>query len=306
MKILLHPAYSFYQQGKRDYQEDCRYPDADSIGEKQRYFLVCDGVGGSEKGEVASQTVCMAFSKALRNTDFTDVFSVDSFGKVLDSAYDALDQVASHGGSMDMGTTLTFICFHAEGCMMAHIGDSRIYHIRPEMGILYRSSDHSYVNSLVHNGVISPEEAVNHPQSNIIERCMEPVEDDQSRCMATVMQTKDIMAGDYFFLCSDGVLHDLTDDHLVTIISNPEMTDKDKINKIASISRDSSDNNTAWLIHVRDVVVDEKEEIDTVDIDNDGSITRQIPFKKYHQEEVESVPSNNNRTIWGWIKNIFK
>ena len=83
------------------------------------------------------------------------------------------------------------------------------------------------------------------------------------------------------------------------------MTDKDKINKIASISRDSSDNNTAWLIHVRDVVMDEKEEKDIVDEDAENSTTKQIPFKKYHQEEVESVPSNKNHSIWGWIKNMF-
>ena len=84
-----------------------------------------------------------------------------------------------------------------------------------------------------------------------------------------------------------------------------EMTDKDKINEIASISRDSSDNNTAWLIHIREVIVDEKEETETVDIDNDGSTTRQIPLKKYHQEEVESVPTNKKSSIWGWVKNLF-
>ena len=306
MKITLHSAYSFCQQGRRDYQEDCRYPDMDMIDNRQCFFLVCDGVGGSEKGEVASQTVCDAFGKSLQRFDFTKGFSDDSFKSALDNAYDALDHKARHGGSMDMGTTLTFVCFHADGCMMAHIGDSRIYHIRPNFGIMYRSSDHSYVNSLVHNGLISPEEAVNHPQSNIIERCMEPVEDDQRRCMATVMQTKDIVAGDYFILCSDGVLHQLSDDDLVRIVSDNKMNDQEKTREIAMQSKDSSDNNTAWVIHVKDVEYERYETSDETDSEENGYNTKRLTLSKHNQVEIEYVQSREDNSLIGWIKKIFK
>lgn len=305
MKITLHPAYSFCQQGRRDYQEDCRFPDLDYVESYQRFFLVCDGVGGSEKGEVASKTVCMAFDKALRQFDFNEDFSIESFRHVLDVAYDALDRIALRGGSMDMGTTLTFICFHAGGCMMAHIGDSRIYHIRPQMGILYRSSDHSYVNSLVHNGIITPEEAIDHPQSNIIERCMEPVEEDQRRCMATVMQTKDINAGDYFILCSDGVLHQMTDDDLVKIISDTEKNEKTKVDEIAKLSKDSSDNNTAWIISVKDVAFEVNEFPESSSTGNSDHSTKRITIPKHDQVEIESVSSSKSHPIMRWIKRIF-
>ena len=58
MEIKLAQAYSFCQLGQRKNQEDARCPNTDVIDEKQRFFVVCDGVGGSEKGEVASSTVC--------------------------------------------------------------------------------------------------------------------------------------------------------------------------------------------------------------------------------------------------------
>ena len=102
-----------------------------------------------------------------------------------------------------MGTTMTFVCFHQGGCMMAHIGDSRIYQVRPGQGIVYRSEDHSLVNSMVRAGVISPEQSIDHPQSNVITRCMEPKDPDRDRCMATVVSTTDVRRGDYFLLCTD-------------------------------------------------------------------------------------------------------
>lgn len=300
MDIKLNQAYSFHQQGLRDYQEDFRFPETDTPDSKQRFFIVCDGVGGCDKGEVASQTVCGAFGKALRNVNFNKDFTNKDFQQALNYAYDALDKNATEA-SKDMGTTLAFVCFHGGGCTMAHIGDSRIYQVRPTEGILYRSDDHSMVNSLVHSGSLTPEQGVNHPQGNVITRYMEPVEKDQNRCMATVMRTTDVKAGDYFFLCSDGVLHCVSDDELCSILTGKE-TDKEKMKIIAEKSRDSEDNNTAYLISVAEVVMDPimKEE---VSIPNENfHTTKRIKRVSQSLEEIESVQSLN---LWNRIKRIF-
>ena len=74
MKILLGQAYSFHQIGQRDNQEDARYPDADIAPNEQRFFVVCDGVGGSNKGEVASNAVCESFGNSLSEFDFDKSF----------------------------------------------------------------------------------------------------------------------------------------------------------------------------------------------------------------------------------------
>ena len=71
MEIKLAQAYSFCQLGQRKNQEDARWPNTDIIDEKQRFFVVCDGVGGSEKGEVASSTVCHSIQEALSHVDLS-------------------------------------------------------------------------------------------------------------------------------------------------------------------------------------------------------------------------------------------
>jgi len=302
MEIQLNTAYSFCQQGRRDYQEDSRFPDADCAPGSQRFFVVCDGIGGCEKGEVASQTVCQAMAKAMKGTDYNADFTNSHFHRILDAAYHALDKIVDDS-NRDMGTTMTFICFHAGGCTMAHIGDSRIYQIRPSEGIIYRSNDHSVVNSLVHNGILAPDEADSHPQHNVINRYMEAVEADQTRCTATVMRTEDVKAGDYFLLCTDGVLHCISDDELQLVLLS-DKSDEEKIKELADMCLDSEDNNTTWLISVSKVTADDMELDDTLE-PTEASVTRRMTMKTRSQEEVESIqPSSNN--LRKWFNKMFK
>ena len=300
MDIQLNTAYSFCQQGHRDYQEDSRYPNADSISGAQHFFVVCDGVGGCEKGEVASQTVCRAIGKAMAGIKLDSDFTNQQFHKVLDAAYNALDRIANDD-NRDMGTTMTFVCFHAGGCTMAHIGDSRIYQIRPEEGIIYRSDDHSLVNSMVHNGMLTPDEAGTHPQRNVITRYMEAVEADQNRCMATVMRTEDVKADDYFLLCTDGVLHGISDDQLVDLLRG-KGSDEEKMHALAEKSKDSEDNNTAWLISIQSVT--QTEVSDSDDEDTESEVTKRLTMKARQQEEIESVQEKGNQ-LKKWFNKIF-
>jgi protein phosphatase len=180
MEISLRQPYSFYQLGRRGNQEDARFPDDDAPQDCNPAFIVCDGVGGQDKGEVASRTVADAIGKYMTKIDLSLPFTAHDFQKVLDHAYSALNkkiETVSH----EMATTLTFVCFNSNGAFCAHMGDSRIYHIRPGVGILYQSEDHSLVNMLVHSGNLTPEKAINHPQSNVITRCMGYVEKGTSR-----------------------------------------------------------------------------------------------------------------------------
>jgi len=252
MVISLFQPYSFCQMGQRSNQEDCRLPDADTTSDSQFFFAVCDGVGGSDDGEIASRSVCEGFKAALDDTDWSEPFTVDDFQCALTEAYERLDDAANEIGNKDMATTLAFVCFHRNGCLVAHIGDSRIYQIRPETGIVYRSSDHSQVNNLVHAGVISPDKSDMSAQRTVISRYMEPSSEDTPRCMATVFQTSDIQADDYFFLCSDGVLECVDDETLCSIVC-PQGSDEDKCSQIARLCEQSKDNNTAYLIHIASV-----------------------------------------------------
>lgn len=251
MYIRLHPALSFHQLGRRNNQEDARYPDSDSPSPLCRTFVVCDGVGGLDKGEIASSTVASTMGASMEDfADPHDEFTTADFAVVLADAYRALS-FQNTGANTGMATTLTFVHFHAGGVFTAYIGDSRIYHIRPGAGIIYRSFDHSLVNALVRAGNISPAEAIDHPQSNVITRCMggaDPVHFEP----AQTYNISDVQADDYFLLCSDGVLHQLDDNALCELLQS-NCSDLEIMETLAAISADSTDNNTAILIHVESV-----------------------------------------------------
>lgn len=306
MKIILYQPCSFKQQGEREYQEDARFPDTDIIKEAQRFFLVCDGVGGSEHGEVASNTVCQAFAKKMDKVNLDNDFTNANFSKILDYAYDQLDNKAKNIEG-DMATTLTFICFHKLGCTLAHIGDSRIYQIRKNQGIIYRSDDHSLVNSMVHNGIITPEQAQNHPQSNVITRCMMPVEKDGNRSQATVIRTDNIMDGDFFMLCSDGVLQFINDDMIVEIFNQEGATLQQITDKIASISKQSDDNNTAIIIQVKQVIRTQEEQQEDDNETSEENMTKRLCNMKTQDFEIESVKTEHAKNgIINKMKTFFK
>lgn len=300
MKIILGQSYSFLQQGLRDHQEDSRYPDNDKPSASQRYFVVCDGVGGSEDGEIASRTVCRAIKKAMDGMRVETYFPNDQFSKVLDAAYNALDRMAKRYNG-EMATTLTFACFHDGGCTLAHIGDSRIYHFRNGKGIIYRSEDHSLVNSMVHNGMITPDEAVDNPQKHVITRYMESVDSDQCRCMATVMRTKDVRNGDYILLCTDGMYNQVDDDELMNIILDTDVCNEEKVKTLAQMCKDSDDNNTAILIPIIKV---ESDNLDDNSIEVTGE-TKKFSHSDSTLEEIESTQRQKETRLQKWIKQIF-
>jgi len=83
---------------------------------------------------------------------------------------------------------------------MAHIGDSRIYHLRKtgdETEIVYQSEDHSFVGGLVKLGMITPQKALTHPKRNIITKAIQPRQ--RQRDEPEIYETQDIENGDFFF-----------------------------------------------------------------------------------------------------------
>lgn len=301
MEILLKQPYSFCQKGRRSNQEDARFPDDDSPQGVKPAFVVCDGVGGQDKGEIASRTVADAIGDYMDNVDLTKPFDVSDFSKVLEYVYSRLDKAMGHN-NREMATTMTFVCFHANGVFCAHMGDSRIYHIRPGVGIMYQSEDHSLVNALVHSGNITPEEAINHPQSNVITRCIGYVEKGSEKPSATTMQIEDVEDGDYFFLCSDGVLHKIDDSKLYNILSS-DVSDKNKIEQLADLSKDSSDNNTAYLICVEKVLYanESKDEAEN----NDVSDTTPLSNRSGMSQEAFPHQMTTGKRISNFLKDLF-
>ena len=246
-------AYNLQELGQRTNQEDSLFPALGKSTSDDRLFVLCDGMGGHEKGEVASATVCETLSRVILSAWHPgEVLSDELFLQVLSAAYDALD-AKDNGEERNMGTTLTFLCLHAGGATVAHIGDSRIYQLRPASKnsparIVFRTQDHSLVNDLVKIGEITEEEAKHHPQKNVITRAIQPCQ--EHRAKADIAHLTDILPGDYFYMCSDGMLEEASDENILNIITKPNATDEQKLEMLRNVTEENKDNHTAHLIHI--------------------------------------------------------
>lgn len=289
---------AFNEIGRRDNQEDSLFPAVGKATTEDHLFVVCDGMGGHEKGEVASNSVCKSFSEFLKNTD-PQIFTPSLFSNALGHAYDELDRLDVNyaKSAKKPGTTLTFVYLNDNGAFAAHIGDSRIYHLRKNadgsIKIIYKSQDHSLVNELVRAGVITEEEAVNHPRKNVITRAMQPFL--ENRYKATPYETSDVVDGDYFFMCSDGVLETI-DDKLLCDILATDASDEEKMDKIKSMcGMNSHDNHTAYLIHVEKGLTKERKPIAS------SMVEQPIESKKTVPQEMATMPvvkkNNSNKKL---------
>lgn len=246
-------AYNLQELGQRANQEDSLFPALGKPTPDDRLFILCDGMGGHEKGEVASVTVCETISRVVLSAWHPgEALSDELFLQALSAAFDALD-AKDNGEERKMGTTLTFLCFHANGATVAHIGDSRIYQLRPASNttpahVVFRTQDHSLVNDLVKIGEITEEEAKHHPQKNVITRAMQPCQ--EHRAKADIVHLTDIQPGDYFFMCSDGMLEQSTDDNILNIITKPNVSDEHKLEMLRQVTEENKDNHTAHLVYI--------------------------------------------------------
>ena len=245
-------ARSIFELGKRENQEDSLYPPFTGDPSGGCLFILCDGMGGHAAGEVASQTVSETMSQYIVSHPRKDgFFGEPDFYAALDAAYDALDAKDTEEVKK-MGTTLTLVMFHAGGCFTAHIGDSRIYHIRPsEHRIMHVTRDHSLVNDLVRLGELTPEEAKTSRQKNIITRAVQPHQEQRSK--ADCLDITDLAVGDYFYMCSDGMLEQAEDDEIVNILSLPR-PDEDKVVILKGATKDNKDNHSAHLIRIEEIL----------------------------------------------------
>lgn len=254
MNCKIYPPLSIHEIGQRTNQED-------SIAQwNNRLFILCDGMGGHEKGEIASQTVCQSFVRWFsEHVNPKEPFTGHQLREALEYAYTELDNY-DDGSPKKMGTTLTLLYLHLQGITATHIGDSRIYHIRPNSsptgggkggGVLYQSRDHSLVFDLFQSGEITYEEIASFPQKNIITRAMQPGEDNRMR--PDNIHITDIQPGDYFYMCSDGMLEQMTNEELMALLSS-DISDEEKRNQLIKATANNKDNHSAWLIHIKDVV----------------------------------------------------
>jgi protein phosphatase len=251
MNIKIHKPFSISEIGKRVNNEDSIYPTNEYATAGDRLFLVCDGVGGSNKGEIASSVACESIQTYFRT--FLDVEKefdpnfIEKAVRYTEIRFD--DYIKKNPTAKGMATTLCLLYFSPEGIYLTHAGDSRIYQFRNGK-IIFKTEDHSLVNSMIKNGQIKPENANKHPQRNVIYRAIQgtkiPVDVD-------VLKIADVQSDDLFLMCTDGVTEALNDDELCEIFLKQDSFE-DKLTRIKECCRyKAKDNYSAYLIPIQEV-----------------------------------------------------
>ena len=191
---------------EREINED-RYAVVDSpMG---RAWIVCDGMGGALGGELAAQLAIDAIRRALESGNFDD--SQEAIQNAIEEANRIIVLRRQNPAFSAMGTTIVAVLLNDSEVAVAHAGDSRAYVIRGDE-IQQLTTDHTYVQELVDRGTISEQEALTHPQSHVLTKCLGA--DPRIEIETTMFWTWDKEPGaqnDILMLCSDG-LYSLVDD----------------------------------------------------------------------------------------------
>ncbi|HZH29978.1 MAG TPA: Stp1/IreP family PP2C-type Ser/Thr phosphatase [Pyrinomonadaceae bacterium] len=183
------------------------------VDEERGIFAVADGVGGAQAGEVASQTAVEVLGEAFRHhrdgDDIEDLMEI-----AIQRANASIYQMSHEQRQLSMMAT-TIVALHLDGrrATIGHVGDSRLYRLRPDGRLERETEDHSVVEEEVRAGRMSPEQAANHPSRNVISRAL-----GAEQAVEVDMKTIEVEDGTVFLLCSDGITRHIPDEEINTLL----------------------------------------------------------------------------------------
>jgi protein phosphatase len=174
-------------------------------------------MGGHRGGEIASRLAVETVVTHYYASDGPDPTTI--LGECFAEANKRIFQKATSDAELfGMGTTCTAMVVRGPEAFFAHVGDSRAYVLRNEV-LFQLSEDHSLVGEMVRSGILSTEDAQNHPKRNVITRSLGTHQDLAPDFPSTPYATAD---GDVFVLCSDGLTSMVPDEELKRIVSAHE------------------------------------------------------------------------------------
>jgi PPM family protein phosphatase len=225
-----------------------RRANEDSLLVRSPLFVVADGMGGAQAGEVASSVAVDTFREGLGD-------GADPEGSLVAQVEQANSRInelshlnAEHAG---MGTTITAVYVGEQDVSVAHVGDSRAYCVR-DRELLRLTDDHSLVDELIREGKLTPEEAEEHPQRSVITRALGP----EATVEVDVRSFRG-RAGDVYLVCSDGLTTMLAENELLNLlVSHAELRDVGDALIAAANAAGGRDNITVVLFRLEEVLTE--------------------------------------------------
>lgn len=186
--------------------------------------MVCDGMGGLSKGELASAVVVRSFSDWFEKElpFMLEDWKWDAASKEIVKRIRRLNSLIVDYGtknSLQLGTTCTGIIAINSRMMTFHVGDTRIYKLSNGLSIL--TEDHTFVNREIKRGNMTPEEAANDPRKNALTQCV-----GVTGTVVPEIQFANIESGANYMICSDGFRHVITEEEILESLSPKKVTAK--------------------------------------------------------------------------------
>lgn len=248
---------------KRPLNEDSMLADSE-----RRIFVVADGVGGAQAGEVASQTAVEVLGEAfLHHKDGDDI--EDLMEIAIQRANSSIHQMSREHPKLSMMAT-TVVALHLDGrrATIGHVGDSRLYRFSPDGKIHRETNDHSVVEEEVRAGRMTAQQAATHPSRNVISRAL-----GADSSVEVDMKTAEVEDGTIFVLCSDGITRHIPDEELRAMLgANSDLDAVCAELKKRCYERGAEDNLTAVLVRVGETASNTVSTADADDWDAERTI----------------------------------
>jgi len=213
-------------------------------------WVVADGMGGHKAGDVASRMlvdIVQQYVKAIPK----ESLGIDDLRKALQEANHQIYEYSERylqGETVGTTAVLLFVRGGLYHCLW--VGDSRIYLLRHHQ-LVQKTRDHSQVMDMVEQGLISADEAENHPMANVITRAIGVTPE-----VVIDQVSGELTWGDQFLLCSDGLTKELSDKHIAHCMQAHSVTDSGLALMHSALVRGASDNVTSVLIRATKVGVE--------------------------------------------------
>jgi serine/threonine protein phosphatase PrpC len=229
------------RQGPRQYNQDRL---AYSYSKDALLLVVADGMGGHRHGEIAAQLAVTTMTDAFQRLAVPMLSSPAKF--LIDhmqQIHDMIDQLTQERELVESPRTTIVAAVVQRGVLYcAHVGDSRLYHFR-DGHLLYRTEDHSIVQSLYSKGIINKDDMSTHPYRHKVYSCLGgdvPPKIDLS-------DRHELAEGDTILLCTDGVWGAVADEQIKRILNSPSITDgiTTLLNQAENASQEQGDNMSA-------------------------------------------------------------
>jgi len=245
-------------------------------------LVVADGMGGHEAGELASAATVAAVVAAASTSMAADEVLNQLAEAVITSGEYIADVVAGNRDLAGMGTTMTVVALRDDRIAMAHVGDSRAYVYR-DSELQQMTKDHTFVQTLVDSGEITPEEAAVHPRRNLMMRAIDGI-----HAVEVDLSVRETREGDRYLLCSDGLCGVIDANQISECLAHEDLTQAVTLLIDAAMTAGAPDNIT---VVVADVVNDSIE-VDPVLIGSAADSANQslLPAVDFPDEGEASAP----------------